>query len=67
MKRFRWTRRKYRHAQHLARLLNRWNVMPDSMPDIVRRYFDLWEEYRETGDPLMTPLRFRYDREDIPF
>lgn len=67
MKRFRWTRAKYRRAQHLARLLPRVNYSQSDAPDIVQRYFTLWERYPSYGDPLLTPMRYRYELDDIPF
>lgn len=66
MKRFRWTRAKYRHARHLARLLSRLENMPSSAPDIVERYWALWAMYPSFGDPLRRPISWRYDPE-IPF
>ena len=71
MRRFRWTRSKYKHAHHLARLIPRlWNeprgYLSSDPPLIVQRYFDLWQDYRSHGDPLLVPLHMRYDPE-IPF
>lgn len=66
MRRFRWTRRKYRHANHLARLLSRFESLPLTAPDIVQRYWALWERYPSFGDPLRRPLAWRHDP-DIPF
>lgn len=67
MKRFRWTRKKYRHAQQLSRLLPRFYVLPDDAPAIVQRYWELIEEHGlDLDDPLLIPLRLRYDPE-IPF
>lgn len=68
MKRFHWTRRKYQHAHSLNRMLNRWYAMPSEPPAIVRRYLELWDQHRSDGDPLLLPLRYRYDRDDdVPF
>jgi hypothetical protein len=66
MKRFRWTRSKYRHAQHLARLFCRFYILPDDAPEIVRLYFELWEEHPQHEDPLLRPISYRYDPA-IPF
>lgn len=66
MKRFRWTRTKYRRAQHLARLLARFENMPSDAPAIVERYWGLWAQYHSYGDPLLRPISWRYDPE-IPF
>jgi hypothetical protein len=71
-RRFRWTRKRYRHAHHLVRLLNRFGYIPD-MPRIVERYEALWDEHRQAEDPLLRPLRWRLhnrrygDDDDIPF
>lgn len=71
MKRFRWTREQYRHANQLARLFNRFLELPDLMPKPVRQYFDLWDRHRSHGDPLLVPLWQRLDRfkgdDEIPF
>jgi hypothetical protein len=68
VKRFRWNRRRYMHARQLVRLLGRMSVLPyGDAPAIVQRYWELWERYPSHGDPLLRPLAYRYDREDIPF
>ena len=74
MKRFRWTRTTYKHAHHVARLLNRFLDMPDHMPEPVRLYIKLWDNYRASHpfrDPLEEPLYWRLDRfkggDEIPF
>ena len=69
--RFRWTRKSYKHAHQLARLLSRHMDLPDHPPGIVRRYWDLWERQPTIPDPLSIPLQrrlelFRGDS-DIPF
>lgn len=65
--RFRWTRRKYMHAHHLARLLSRLDFPLSLAPAIVQRYWALWERHPALGDPLMQPPAYRYSRDDIPF
>jgi hypothetical protein len=72
MKRFRWTRAKYRHAAHLARFFARFiYYLPDEKPALLERYFDLWERRPQLEDPLLTPLWIRRDRfksdDGIPF
>lgn len=64
---FKWTRKSYRQANQLARLLSRFLDMPDHAPAIVRRYWELWENYPEYGDPLLIPLSQRRQDPDIPF
>lgn len=66
MKRFRWSRRTYRHAHHLSRVVG----MYDSGPEILQRYRALWagrEEWRR--DPLTTPLsiRLEFHKHGLPF
>lgn len=70
-RRFRWNRKTYRQAHHLARLLARY-IMPDQPPAILRRYWELWERQRQRSeaDPLEDPLYLRLARfkgDDIPF
>lgn len=69
MMRFRWTRKAYRQANQLARLFSRFMELPDHAPAIVRRYWELWERYPQSEDPLLTPVRHRLQRYDpeIPF
>lgn len=67
-RRFRWTRERYRKAQNLARFYSRWLYeLPSEPPLLLRRYFALWERHPQRDDPLLQPVRFRYDRDDIPF
>ena len=67
-KRFKWTRSKYEKADHLARFYARHIYdFPDSPPMLLQRFWDLWERHRQNDDPLLTPLRFRHDTDDIPF
>ena len=50
-KRFRWTRRRYEKARELARFMGRHMIeLPDQMPDLLRRYLDLWERYPQRDD-----------------
>jgi len=66
--RFRWTRERYRKAQHLARFFSRWMYdLPSETPRLLQRYFDLWERHPQRNDQLLQPLAYRYDRDDIPF
>ena len=71
-KRFKWTRKRYEHAHWLARFLSHdiFGVLSDP-PDIVRRYFLLWELHPQRDDPLTYPMRLRepyYSHcDDIPF
>jgi hypothetical protein len=66
--RFRWTRERYRKAQHLSRFFARWLYeLPSDPPRLLQRYFDLWERYPQRNDPLLQPLAYRHDRDDIPF
>ncbi len=69
--RFRWSRRTYRQAHQLSRLLARYMDLPDHPPAILRRYWELWERHRNPPDPLATPLHRRLDYfrrdSDIPF
>lgn len=65
-KKFRWSRKTYRHAHHLSRVIS----MYDDGPEIVKRYRELWatrEDWRP--DPLLTPLAIRLDifKYGIPF
>lgn len=68
--RFRWTRARYRRADHLARLLSRMQHDLHAPPELVERYFRLWSRYRPEADPLAEPLWLRLSRfkgDDIPF
>lgn len=70
-RRFRWTRKTYKHAHQLARLLSRYLDLPDHPPAIVRRYWELWEHHPEKDDPLLIPLAQRLALHqgdpDVPF
>ena len=69
-KRFRWTRRRYEKARELARFMDRHLCeLPDQMPDLLRRYVELWARHPQNEDPLLIPMQRRpaYCRDDIPF
>jgi hypothetical protein len=67
-RRFRWTRKKYKHANWLARFMGRHLYELHHQPDLLRRYFELWDRYPGGDDPLLIPLARRHDRDsDIPF
>ena len=68
-RRFKWSRGLYRKAHHLFRLFGRWDCkqLPSDPPELLRRYFDLRERHRQQDDPLLVPLKYRYDRNGIPF
>lgn len=67
-RRFRWTRDRYRKAAHLSRFFSRWLYeLPGDPPRLLQRYFELWERHPQRDDPLLTPVRYRYERDDIPF
>lgn len=67
-RRFRWTRERYRQAQRLARFYSRWVYeLPSEKPRLLQRYFDLWERHQQRDDPLLQPVRYRYNQDDIPF
>jgi hypothetical protein len=70
VKRFKWTRAKYRRAESLARFFGRHIYeLPEQPPEQLRRYFELWERHPQSLDPLLIPMRarVRYNRGDIPF
>ena len=68
-RKFKWSRDRYRKAHHLARLFSRWDCqqLPSEPPDLLRRYFELWERHPQHNDPLLMPLKYRYDTSGIPF
>lgn len=70
-RRFRWTRKSYRHAHQLARLLSRYLDLPDHPPAIVRRYWELWARHPQFDDPLLTPFLWRSSvmarTDEVPF
>lgn len=67
-RRFRWTRDRYRKAAHMSRFFSRWLYeLPSEPPRLLQRYFELWERHPQRDDPLLQPLAYRYDRDDIPF
>lgn len=69
--RFRWTRKSFQHARHLARLLGNFRDLPDEPPAVVRRYWKLLERYPQRDDPLLTPFEWRPSviarTDDVPF
>jgi len=67
VKKFRWTRKRYRKADSLARFMTRHLYDLPEQPRILRRYFELWDLHPQREDPLLTPVCYRYDRDDIPF
>lgn len=40
---------------------------PGWMPRLLQRYFELWERHPQRDDPLLQPVRYRCERDDIPF
>lgn len=73
-KRFRWTKRSYRTARSLARFFGGRAFLPDEMPDLLRRYYELCERNPQYDDPLagerwerMWHLRSKHGPDDIPF
>jgi len=68
-RRFRWTRDRYRKAQHLSRFFARWVYeLPSEPPALVQRLHELWERHPQRPDPLLKPISWRYERDsDIPF
>ena len=67
-RRFRWTRERYRKARHLARFFSRFVYeLPSEPPRLLQRYFELWQRHPQRDDPLLQPVRYRYERDDIPF
>jgi len=69
MKRFRWTRKAYRRAHWLARFMGRHLYELDHQPNLLRRYFELWDRNPQRDDPLLTPVRQRLNcwGDEIPF
>lgn len=68
-RRFRWTRKLYREADSLARLLGRHIYEVHDTPNLVRRYFELWERHPQSDDPLSRPHHVRYGwlGDGVPF
>lgn len=69
-RRFRWTRKLYREADSLARFVGRHPYeLPQDQPDLVRRYFELWERHPQRDDPLLQDVRRRLNcwADGIPF
>jgi hypothetical protein len=69
--RFHWNRKRYRKAQHLSRFFGRWVYdLPSDPPELLRRFYELWERHPQRDDPLLTPFEWRrhsLDRDEIPF
>ncbi len=57
--RFKWNRKTYKMASHLARLINRFDHLPSQQPEILRRYFELWDRHPQREDFLLTPVKQR--------
>ena len=71
-KRFRWTRKTYWHADWLARFMGRHLYELHDQPNLLRRYFELWDRHPQQEDPLTKPMHMREPYrsaagEDIPF
>lgn len=68
-KRFRWSRKAYKHAAWLARFMGRHLYELGEQPNLLRRYFELWDRHPQKEDPLLIPLRRRLDHwgDEIPF
>lgn len=65
---FRWTRQRYRRAASLCRFFARVrHRQPDTEPELLQRFFALWERHPQSADPLLTPLHERERDSDIPF
>lgn len=68
--RFKWSRKTYKHANHLSRLMARLVDLPCEPPLLLRRYWELWERHKQHDDPMVNSnVRRRLDmiRCDIPF
>ena len=74
-KRFRWTRARYKKADHLRRYFNRHVYdLPSEPPSLLERYWELWRRHPQAEDPLLDrTLRARLwdkkhdESDDIPF
>lgn len=67
--RFKWNRKTYRRAHHLARLLAHF-PLPDDMPELLLEYYALWAKHPQCNDRLVTSSlrsRFLMWRDDVPF
>ena len=68
---FQWTRKLYRDASSLSRLLSGYPYWAqERAPTLLRRYWELWEKYPQNDDKLTTPLWRRYPNycpDDAPF
>ncbi|MCU7372801.1 hypothetical protein PEC18_18540 [Paucibacter sp. O1-1] len=59
--RFRWTRKSYKHAHWLARFMGRHLYELHHQPNLLRRYFELWERHPQKDDPLKRLVQFRLE------
>lgn len=67
-RRFRWTRERYYKAHHLSRFFARWVYeLPSEPPRLLQRLWELYERHPQNTDPLLTPLKYRHERDEIPF
>lgn len=58
--RFRWTRARYRKAQHLSRFFARLVYeLPSEPPALLQRFHELWARHPQGDDPLLTPFKWR--------
>ena len=69
-KRFRWTRKKYKMADWMARFYHRHIYeLPERPPELLRLYWELWDRHPQKEDPLLKCVRYRLNAftDDIPF
>lgn len=67
-RRFRWTRERYYKARHLSRFFARWIYeLPSEPPRLLKHLWELCEQHPQNDDPLLTPLKYRHERDEIPF
>lgn len=71
---FRWSRKTYREAARLARVLRNYGDATWPTPIPVKHYLQLWEEYEAIhqydADPIDAPLNQRlhwFKNPDLPF
>ncbi len=57
--RFRWTRKSYAHAAWLARFMGRHLYELGEQPNLLRRYFELWDRHPQREDPLRIHVTHR--------
>ncbi len=67
--RFRWTRKTYKQAAWLARFMGRHLYELGEQPNLLRRYFELWDRHPQKEDLLLMPVRQRLNcwSDEIPF